>query len=78
MTIIRLEKATKKQIEYIEQLAIDLNLNIHRRNSHIIGIICRGIKYLDELSKIEASRVITQFKEWKENEKDVSENYIDH
>lgn len=78
MPIIRLEKTTKKQIEYIEQLAIDLNLNIRRRNVYIRSIIYREIKFLDELSKIEASKVITRFKEWKEYKKDVSEDYIDH
>lgn len=66
MTVIKIEKATAKQIQYIEQLAIDLNLDRHRRNRHIIFIIHREINHLDELRKNEASDVITQFKKWKE------------
>lgn len=75
MTVIKIDKATPKQIQYIEQLAIDLNLDRHRRNRHVISIIFREIKHLDELRKNEASTVIDKFKEWKENKKDVSSDY---
>lgn len=75
MTVIKLDKATSKQIQYIEQLAIDLNLDRHRRNRHVVSIIFREIKHLDELRKVEASAVIDKFKEWKENKKDVSSDY---
>lgn len=68
--------ATKKQIEYIEILADQLELTRHRRNTHIASIICRKIKALDELSKPEASVVISQFKEWKENQR-MPRNVID-
>lgn len=72
LTVIKINKATSKQIQYIEQLAIDLNLDRYRRNRHIVSIICREIKFLDELRRNEASAVIDKFKYWKENEKDVT------
>lgn len=61
--------ATDKQINYIEILANDLKLDIHRRNAYITSIVSREIKALDELSKSEASLVIGRFKEWKETQR---------
>lgn len=62
--------STKSQHNYIEMLSADLEFDIHRRNAHISNIIEREIKYLDELNISEASRVITQFKEWKDKNKE--------
>jgi hypothetical protein len=53
---------TQAQLHYIECLAIDLCFDRHTRNAHISSIIDREIKYLDELTKSEASKVIEQFK----------------
>lgn len=75
MPIIKVEKATPAQVKYIEQLAIDLEFDRHRRNRHIEAIVLRPINWVDQLTKQEASKVITQFKEWKEEEKDYSSNY---
>lgn len=61
--------ATKPQINYIEILANDLKLDLKRRNTHIMSIVHREIHALDELSISEASMVIQQFKEWKENQR---------
>ena len=64
--------ATPKQIDYIDQLAIDLNFDIHRRNAHICSILTeRNLAWKDQsfspadLSKVQASAVIDQFKQWK-------------
>lgn len=58
-------KATEAQILYIEQLAIDLAFNRVSRNAHISSILEREIKFLDELTKEEATRVIDMFKYYK-------------
>lgn len=60
---------TNAQISYIESLAIDLKMTRASRNAHILGIIRREVKYLDDLSLSEASKVIGKFKEWREGEK---------
>lgn len=54
--------ATDKQIKYIEILAIDLGLDIHRRNALINDKLSKKIKFLDELSTLEASIIIDYFK----------------
>lgn len=63
-------KATADQLHYIECLAIDLLFDRHQRNAHVSSIISRKIEHLDELTKVEASKVITQFKEWKEKDRE--------
>jgi hypothetical protein len=57
--------ATAEQIRYIECLAIDLLYNREDRNDHISDIVGREIRFLDSLSKAEASKVIGKFKSWK-------------
>lgn len=59
---------TKAQLNYINILATDLGFNLHRRNAHIRAII-KQPSFIDigSMSKEEASQVISQFKEWKEN-----------
>lgn len=64
--LLQFPRATSKQIKYIEQLSIDLGLDRHRTVAHAKSIIGRGINFLDELTKIEASLVIDKFKEWKD------------
>lgn len=58
-------KATEAQILYIEQLAIDLSFNRVSRNANISSILEREVKFLDELTKEEASKVIDMFKYYK-------------
>lgn len=68
---IRQIPATPKQKEYIEQLAIDLQ--IHSRDrlyphiNEVLKLPPDTIKFLDELTKDAASRVIEKLKGWKEN-----------
>ncbi len=59
--------ATEAQISYIEILAIDLGMDRRNRNWAIEGIVDRPVKFLDELTVAEASLVIGDFKERKEN-----------
>ncbi len=59
-------KATDAQIHYIEVLAIDLQMDRLNRNWAIEAIVNRPIKFLDELTVGEASKVIDDFKERKE------------
>lgn len=63
-----LPKITHKQQSYIEQLAIDLQFDIKRRNAIIAVIIERQLDYLDELTMLEAGTVIDKFKRWKEEQ----------
>jgi hypothetical protein len=64
-------RSTVAQRDYVEILAIDLGIGTRRqRNAHISEIVGRSIKFVDELSSVEAGLVITQFKRWK---KDASE-----
>lgn len=58
--------ATAPQIHYIECLAIDLQMDRVRRNWAVEGVVGRPVKFLDELTAAEASRVIEDFKERKE------------
>lgn len=81
MTLIktrREEPLTEAQLKYLEILVIDLNFTLHQRNTHIQSIIDRPCKHLDELSKREASKVITQFKEWKEQKESTAEIEIEN
>lgn len=58
--------ATNRQVSYIEVLAIDLRFSCASRNNHILAVVGREIKYLDDLTVSEASKVIGKFKEWRE------------
>jgi hypothetical protein len=60
--------ATKKQIHFIECLAIDLELDRQRRNAHVSEVVGREIKFLDELTISEACIVIDQLKFYKDEE----------
>lgn len=66
---IEMPLATKKQVEYIEQLAIDLGFSLDARRVYIQMFLHKTIKFLDDLTINEASRVIDYFKELKENER---------
>ena len=61
-------QATQKQLDYIEILLNDLNFADTRaqRNDSISIRVGRPIKFLDELTKIEASQLIVEFKKLKE------------
>ncbi len=59
-------RATEAQIRFIEILAIDLCMDRLNRNYAISEIVGREVRYLDTLSKKEASKVIDDFKERKE------------
>jgi len=61
--------ATDKQIKYIECLAIDLALDRKTRNLFAGDVVGRDIRYLDELTVSEASRVIDNFRERVEDER---------
>ena len=63
-------RITPKQMSFIEAMTIDLKMTRASRNNHILGIINRPITYLDDMTVGEASKVITRFKEFKENAKD--------
>ncbi len=59
-------RATLKQIDYIDLLVIDLSLTRWQRNFYMTRILERPVDAPDELSSWEASKVIDQFKKWKE------------
>lgn len=59
--------ATEPQVSYIETLAIDLGMERSRRNKWISSFLNREVLFVDELTKAEASRVITRMKEMKES-----------
>ena len=63
-------RATVRQIDFIEILANDLRFGRTERNKILSDLLQRNIQFLDELTKNEASNVITKFKEWKENGRD--------
>jgi hypothetical protein len=58
---------TLAQQSYIQQLCIDLKLNLKARNALVSGLVKREIKYLDELWKGEAGKVIEYLKKLKED-----------
>ena len=74
--------ATGAQIHHIEYLAIELQYARVSRQWQIELLLGRNVKYLDELTTAEASKVITNFKERKEELKaresdyDPSEDYL--
>lgn len=63
----RMIPATESQVSYIETLAIDLGMERSRRNKWLCSFLNREIRFVDELSKTEASRVISRMIEMKEN-----------
>lgn len=68
--------ATFKQINYIESLSTDCLLTTRiQRNDWISARVGREIKFLDELSLTEASKIIDQLRQlkktyWKEVDED--------
>lgn len=62
----KIRRLTPTQIKYIEQLSIALTLSHSDRNEHISEQLGREIRYLDEMSFGEASKIINFLKEWKE------------
>jgi hypothetical protein len=65
--VVKFEKATEAQQGYIQILSNDLCFDRRQRNAHLSEITGREIKFLDDLTKVEASQVINQLKEWKES-----------
>lgn len=63
-------RSTSKQINYMMILFNDLGADTsHKRLAWTSEICQRKIESLDLLTKNEASQVITQLKEWKEEKK---------
>lgn len=60
------DKITDKQLQYIESLTSQLNFTRIERDVSIADLIGREIDFLHELSKKEASNVISRFKELSE------------
>jgi len=60
-------RATQAQQDFLEILFGDLGFNRTERNDWITETLGREIKYLDELTLPEASRIIEQLKEQKED-----------
>jgi hypothetical protein len=58
--------ATTPQKSFIEILCVDLSLDRIQRKAILKDMFQRDIKFLDQLTKDEASAVIVKFKEWKE------------
>jgi hypothetical protein len=58
--------ATEPQVSYIETLAIDLGLERSRRNAWLSDFLGRPIRFVDDLTKQEAMRVIRRMIEMKE------------
>lgn len=66
MKLDEFHRATSEQIRYIEILANDIRLNRIQRNDFVSLRVGRNIKYLDELTKLEASTIIAALKAKKE------------
>jgi hypothetical protein len=67
MPLIKFELVTKRQIEYIEILFIDLQIfKNFERLDRIYEIIGRDVKHIGDLTKVEATKVISFLKEWKD------------
>jgi hypothetical protein len=65
---VQQHKATELQVNYIDCLFIDLGFDPERKRHAMVSLT--GKKYADELSVSEASNLISQLKEWKENKFD--------
>lgn len=63
---LKFETPTQKQIEYLEILFIDCGFSRENRNAWLSANTGRDIKYLDQLTKEEASKFISELKEIKE------------
>lgn len=59
--------ATSKQINYLEILFKDLGFDRTGRNAFISTELNRPVRFLDELTSSEASRIITGLRERKED-----------
>lgn len=58
--------ATTAQINYLEILFRDLGFNRRQRNAFLTAELERPVRFLDELTSAEASRIITSLKERKD------------
>lgn len=68
---------TKRQQEYIEILANELNFDLTRRKAAIYQITGIETGFLDELLCSQASKVIATFIKWKDNvDKSIKSNQI--
>lgn len=66
---IPIQMVTVPQIKYIEQLLIDVGINERvRRNAYLELWTERKIKFLDELTLVEAGNVIDELKRIKEEQ----------
>lgn len=62
-------QVTQPQINYIEILSNDVGLDTRAKRNDFISIrVGREIKFLDELTKIEASQIIVELRTKKENQ----------
>lgn len=66
MLPIKSKPSTAPQINYIECLSIDLGFDRPTRNAAVGDIVGRTVRFLDELTLTEASKVIEDFKARKE------------
>jgi hypothetical protein len=55
-------KITLPQLNYIELLTQDLLFSRHQRNRHMSELLNKEVAFLDELSKKDATKVISYFK----------------
>lgn len=69
MILKPLNKITKPQLNYIKCLTIDLRFDRTQRNAHISEHLKRRIEFLDELSLLEAQKIISYFISLKDNMK---------
>ena len=66
MSKIQIERATAAQVKYLEILFNDNGFSMkEQRNAYLSAEFSRRIKFLDELTKDEASRIINILKEMK-------------
>jgi len=63
---LQLDPATPQQINYIEILLNDVQVSYNARTIYLSQMHQREIKYLDQLTKKEASTTINELKRWKE------------
>lgn len=71
---IPIANATVAQISHIELLLIDVQVNEReRRNAYLTLWLNRPVKFLDELTKAEASTVIDELKRIKEEQRYAAE-----
>jgi hypothetical protein len=66
----RVKYATPAQVRYLDGLLIDIGLsNLVPRNAYLSRETNRDIQHIDQLTKMEASRLIDELKERKDRNK---------